>query len=417
MKKKICMFVWNHFTNDARVMRECTALVEAGYRVKLIAIHDNKNKELKKSEVVHGIEVKRVDRWPKLIVFYQNFRRNWKEEIKNIKHILLLPFIVLLGIFLMIAKKIKLIKIWVILNIAIQMIKEGVRSNYDIYHSNDLNTLPQGWICSKLLSKKKKLIYDSHEVQTSRTGYVGKKYHYLENFLVKKIDVMIMTTKTRAEYTEKLYNNKVKVIHNYPFYSVGNQEKKINLHNELNIDKNEPILLYQGGVQEGRGLINILEAVPYFDRGVTVFIGDGKIKPLLLQKVKELKIEDRVRFLDKVPGEDLKYYTKNAYLGFQVLENVCFNHYSALSNKLFEYMMAEVPIVACDFPEIKKVIKEENIGICVNSNDPKEISQAANELLNNKNKWEKMKENCVISREKYNWDREKNNFIKIYDEL
>ena len=31
MSKKIGMFVWNHFTNDARVLRECTALSEKGY--------------------------------------------------------------------------------------------------------------------------------------------------------------------------------------------------------------------------------------------------------------------------------------------------------------------------------------------------------------------------------------------------
>lgn len=61
-----------------------------------------------------------------------------------------------------------------------------------------------------------------------------------------------------------------------------------------------------------------------------------------------------MKFIPKVPLEDLPKYTKNAYLGFQVLNNVCFNHWSASSNKLFEYMMAEVPVIACSFPEIKK---------------------------------------------------------------
>lgn len=45
-QKKVCMFVWNHFTNDARVLRECTALVEAGYEVDLICIHDWKQVDL-----------------------------------------------------------------------------------------------------------------------------------------------------------------------------------------------------------------------------------------------------------------------------------------------------------------------------------------------------------------------------------
>lgn len=48
MAKTVCMFVWNHFTNDARVLRECTALTEAGYEVDLIAIHNWKNEELPK---------------------------------------------------------------------------------------------------------------------------------------------------------------------------------------------------------------------------------------------------------------------------------------------------------------------------------------------------------------------------------
>lgn len=48
MAKKVCMFVWNHFTNDARVLRECTALTEEGYEVDLIAIHNWKNEELQK---------------------------------------------------------------------------------------------------------------------------------------------------------------------------------------------------------------------------------------------------------------------------------------------------------------------------------------------------------------------------------
>ena len=34
--KKVTMFVWNHFTNDARVNRECTTLAERGYEVDLI---------------------------------------------------------------------------------------------------------------------------------------------------------------------------------------------------------------------------------------------------------------------------------------------------------------------------------------------------------------------------------------------
>ena len=38
MTKKVTMFVWNDFYNDSRVLRECTALEQAGYQVNLIAL-------------------------------------------------------------------------------------------------------------------------------------------------------------------------------------------------------------------------------------------------------------------------------------------------------------------------------------------------------------------------------------------
>ena len=46
MNKNVCMFVWNHFTNDARVLRECTALSEKQYSVDLICIEDPSDPEL-----------------------------------------------------------------------------------------------------------------------------------------------------------------------------------------------------------------------------------------------------------------------------------------------------------------------------------------------------------------------------------
>ena len=62
MSKKVCMFVWNHFTNDARVLRECSALSEVGYEVDLIAIHDYRMRDLPQFESrKEGFHVTRVN--------------------------------------------------------------------------------------------------------------------------------------------------------------------------------------------------------------------------------------------------------------------------------------------------------------------------------------------------------------------
>ncbi|MFD0051702.1 glycosyltransferase [Actinomycetes bacterium NPDC127524] len=436
MSKKVCMFVWNHFTNDARVLRSCSALSESGYDVNLVAIHDWKNEVLPKREQhKNGFRVIRVNnRSTTLNKVLRGFRQLKKRKIELLVLFLLilnilaslrvittllqaalsLSVIVICALAAFIMTKTKLPAMLVRAHIFTQMVREGRKQKFDYYHSNDLNTLMQGVLSAKLF-RRRKLIYDSHEVQTSRTGYNSKVYGVMEKFLLCFVDEMIAENHTRAKYNEELYGIYPNVVHNYPIPQKPEQSSSVNLHDMLGLQREEPILLYQGGIQTGRGLEKIIEAVPFMKRGTVVFIGDGRIKPLLESMVHERNLGDRVKFIPKVPMDELLHYTRNAYLGFQVLNNVCFNHYSASSNKLFEYMMSGVPVVACSFPEIQKVVEQENIGVCVDSHEPASIAEGVNYLLEHPAERDAMSSNCLEARHNYNWLKEKEIFIEIYE--
>ena len=426
MEKKICMFVWNHFTNDARVMRECTALSEAGYHVDLICIHDPNDKTMLFEEKLNDrFTVLRVRRYPMILMWMQGLIRAVKQN-RALATALIAGWLICLSVWpivtialsllIVAVLKTKVKKVVINLCIISRMIGKGRQKQYDIYHSNDLNTLLQGYMCAKLRFSPKKLVYDSHEVQTSRTGY-GRIHGLLEKYFIKKADVMIVENHTRAKHNEELYGFYPYVVHNYPFTTTVQTKNKVNLHDLLGLKEGEKILLYQGGIQTGRGLDKLIEAVPFFKEGVVVLIGDGKIKKELMQKVRDMQLGERVKFLPKVPLQDLPSYTANAYLGFQILNNVCFNHYSASSNKLFEYMMAGVPVVACSFPEIRKVVEGEEIGICIDSHNPAEIAWAVNELTQNREKRHSFSENALSARRNYNWELEKEVLIGLYEKL
>ncbi|MDC3411819.1 glycosyltransferase [Aquibacillus sp. 3ASR75-286] len=425
MMKRVGMFVWNHFTNDARVLRECTTLSQNGYDVELICIDDPKDPTIKKYEEYNEhFRVHRMIRYPSLLLFMQKayrftLRKKWPiipllllwGLLVYILPWIILPLTVIGGVLL----KTKARVIWIRSALILRMIVKGYRGNYDIYHSNDLNTLPQGYISAKWRFKKKPLIYDSHEVQTSRTGYDSPWYEKFERFFIKRIDRMMVENDTRAKFNEDLYGFYPYVLHNYPFKQKDDRENdKIDLHQLLELPSDEKILLYQGGIQTGRGLEKLVEAFLLFKEGTLVFIGDGRIKEELMQTVSERGLENKVKFLPKVPLKELPKYTRNAYLGFQVLNNVCFNHYSASSNKLFEYMMSEVPVVACAFPEIKKVVEDNQVGVTVDSHDPKDIARGVNFLLENPNKRDEYSRNCIEARKRYNWEEEQDSLLEVY---
>ncbi|MFB7141972.1 glycosyltransferase [Gottfriedia sp. NPDC056225] len=431
MNKKVCAFVFNHFTNDARVLRECSALAEVGYEVDLIALHDDSPTLPKKERREEGFNVIRVNnRLPFGLYHLVYFTGKIMNAIKRSSAMKILAvLLVLAGLFF---ATIPTIIIAIIIGLfgnrymkvlltrgynILQMIGYGLKKDYDVYHANDLNTLPQGIICAKLF-KKSKLIYDSHEVQSSRSGYENPIFGKIEKFCIRYIDIMIHENNTRAKYTQDLYDIEYpEVIHNYPFVSKPEENHSVNLNERLGLPKDEPILLYQGGIQKGRGLELIVKATPLFKKGTVVFIGDGKIKPTLLKMVDEQKLHDRIKFIDKVPVDELLSYTRNAYLGFQILNNINFNHYSASSNKLFEYLMSGVPVVACSFPEIQKVVEGEHTGVCVDSHDINSIAEGVNYLLDHPEERNEMSQNCLVARHKYNWDEEKKVFIGIYDKV
>lgn len=124
------------------------------------------------------------------------------------------------------------------------MVARGYRKEYDIYHANDLNTLPQAYFTSKCRFKRKKLVYDSHEVQTSRTGYDSPWHGKIEAFLIKRIDTMIVENHTRAKYNEELYGFYPNVVHNYPFRQSNQSKEIVLLHDKLKLPPDEKKSFY-----------------------------------------------------------------------------------------------------------------------------------------------------------------------------
>ncbi len=427
--KKVTMFVWNHFTNDARVNRECTTLADNGYDVNLIAINDPKNPAISAyEEISNTFKVHRVKRYPWLLQAYQDHGKKFLLVVAGVQ-VVIIPSLFYISFTLMAAYllslvvaagmiKFKKIRKWFINGAIItRMILKGYIQNADIYHANDLNTLPQAIVCSKLRLKPKPLIYDSHEVQSDRTGYNPKTIKRIESFMLKFVDQMIVENHTRAKYNEDIYGFYPKTLYNYSEKYNIEEKPQINLHKKIGINEDEKILLYQGGLQQGRGLELLIEAMDEIEEGHLLFIGGGKLTQPLKEQAEASKQAYRIHFLDKVPFQELPSYTREAYLGFQVLQNICFNHYSASSNKLFEYMMAHVPVISCDFPEIKKVVEETNTGLVVDSHNASEIANAVNQLVKDTNLRNQLSENTKQAKEIYNWNNEKSKLLEVYNQF
>jgi len=287
----------------------------------------------------------------------------------------------------------------------------------DVLVSNDLDTLlPNYWI-SRL--KGAHLVYDSHELfcevpELQQNPAKRRLWKKVERSIFPKLkDVFTVNGSIAKIYSEE-YGVEVKVVRNIP--PLANQ---LNLKpagkEELNIPLNKKIIVLQGaGINIDRGAEEAVEAMQYVNGAVLLIIGSGDVIGVLKKMTQDLELQDKVKFTGKVPFEKLLQYTRHADLGLTLDKDTNINYRYSLPNKLFDYIHADVPVLASGLVEIKNIIRTYNVGDCIDNHDPKHIAEKINFILGNTELLSGWKKNCKIAAAKLNWELEEQALVNVY---
>ena len=179
----------------------------------------------------------------------------------------------------------------------------------------------------------------------------------------------------------------------------------------------EKIIVYQGSVNKGRGLELVICSMQQLDDVRFWIIGDGDILSDLKRLVKKLELEPKVLFFGRMPPEELIQYTVQADVGISLEENLGLNYYYALPNKLFDYISANVPVLASDFPEMGSLIKKYDIGIATLVSDPQELAAIVKSMLNDSEKMSRWKSNLQKAASELCWENEEKKLLDFYSKI
>lgn len=403
------MVVWNTFQNDARVLKEAETLSGHGYAVTVFALH-TPGVTRQHETLAGGVRVVRVVRSPRMAL------RNWwrskrrastageqsspgpavepvaEGPVRGYRLALQVVSRALTHMALVIAM---------------------IRSRPDIVHAHDVNTLATAWIAARL--SRAKLIYDAHEISTDREGYqsIRRWVGALERCLVPRADGMITTTDTRAKFFARAYGvSRPLVLQNRP----RRIERQANdrLRRELGLPDDRPIVLYQGGLQAGRGLEDLVQSARDVPGAFFVLIGSGRLERTLRGLVDEFNLSARVFFIPTVPLAGLLGYTMSADIGVQPIRNTCLNHFSTDSNKLFEYVMAGLPVVASDLPEIRRIVRRYDLGLLFDAETPGALAAALATLVDSPELRSRYAANASMSADTLAWESQEDTLVALY---
>jgi len=310
----------------------------------------------------------------------------------------------------------KLLFRWIVFVWAIYTLRS--QSKARTYWAEDVFSLPAAFFLAKRY--KGNVIYDSREIfsalgSLSEKPFKQKVITQIEKYYAPKTAKIFTSGELDSEYLSGILPIPLpEVVMNVPPYNI--QIRTNTLREKYSIDSSKKIILYQGMIAHGRGILKSIEALQYLPDCVFCLVGDGEFSAQVREFSEQKGVSNQVLFCGKVPYDELPLWTASADVGMCFIEPISLSYSLALPNKLFEYCMAGIPSVVSNLEPINRVLQEFSIGVtCSNDATPQIIAKAILEALSDEFQ-AKFQTAKVQAIKKYCWEQQEETVMKIFNE-
>ena len=252
--------------------------------------------------------------------------------------------------------------------------------NIKILNVHSLALMPLGVLLKFIF--RAKLIYDAHELETERVGFGKSKkmaLKFLERLLIGFADQVIVVSDSIGDWYEETYSIcRPNVIFNSP--KLQKVEKGRYFHKYFKLDQEKKVFLYQGGLTLGRGIEELIESFVIRDdnKAVLVFMGYGPLEEFVKNSASTAK---NIFFHKAVSPDCLLNYTASADFGLSIIIDCCLSYSYCMPNKLFEYLMAGLPVVVSNTVEMSNFVRKNELGVVVKEVTADEINKSIDNVM------------------------------------
>ena len=360
--KHIYFCVTNNLRFDQRMGRICQSMAESGYRVTLVGRKSRKQAVLPEK--------------PYRQVVLECFFRKGK---------------------------------WMYLEYNIRLFFFLMKSRPDAITAIDLDTIIPCYLVSAI--QKIPRAYDAHELFTEMKEVVTRPVIHsmwltIEKWMVPRFPEGYTVSLSIAEEFKRRYGVEYGVIMNTPLL-------KNRAPGKTGLKK---YLLYQGAVNEGRGLEWLLPAMSNVNAELWI-CGEGNFSTECRKLIKTFSLEKKVIMKGMLSPEDLQQVTEDAYVGINLVEPIGLNQVYSLANKFFDYIHAGTPQLTMDFPEYRRINDRFEVALLIKTLTPEIIAGALNNLLDNEVLYDRLLTNCQAASFAFNWQHEETKLKQFYNNI
>jgi glycosyltransferase involved in cell wall biosynthesis len=369
-RTRVCQVTTASRPFDTRVFsRECRTLAQRGYDVVLIIEHDQ-------PETVHGV------------------------RIVPLRHAANRPVRVFL-------------RTWTALRLAL-------REKADIYHVHDPELILVGMLLRVLT--RRPVIYGVREDYPRLAHYknylprwvrpvIGFAVRALEQTASHALDAVVAVTLDIASNFAR--HRRTILVRNYPVLP------EQPLRPPTAKPPGQPFtMIYVGELTAIRGVFEMVEAIERLSARIpTRLLLAGTFEDPELEAALRKRGAKHTEFLGYVDIRDNPDLLRRADVGLVCLHPKR-HHVTSLPLKIFDYMMAGLPVIASDFPLWREIVVGSGAGLCVDPLKPDAIAEAAFRLSANADERLAMgRRGQLAVCQRFNWQQESQRLLELYGTL
>lgn len=385
--RKVCMHVRGTARTDVRVMREATALEKSGFAVSIVDIENESARPAE--EDIAGIHLKHM------------LRPDWLIPAR------FKPWLLMKTIHKLIVST-----LWLL------------RTPADIYHAHDVNALPPCYITAQL--HRKPLILDAHEMPLH--GLEGMRRRWIRTLITQLLAIMIrrcaevitVSPLIAEEMSNRYHISYISLVRNILPYHVTPRSNRLRQY--FGFGLNVRIVLYSGNLQPDRALDKLIRAASFLERDIVIVLmgrAIGSTRAELETLIAREMVVDRVKIIPPVSYEELLDWTSSADIGaIAYAPDYSINARVQFPNKLFEYLMVGLPVLASQLPAIAELIETYDVGHVLTSLEPADIGSEINAMLADHDGLERMRRNALLATQHdLNWEKESQVLLHLYHNI
>jgi glycogen synthase len=271
-----------------------------------------------------------------------------------------------------------------------------------LVHANDWNTMWTGLAIKVRYGTR--LVYDSHELWADRNGRWEWRPWLLagEALFVRAADEVVTSSSGYADVFAARYRiRRPTVVRNIPERLATEASSRHPIRQKPAPPEAGPHavppnagsqpagppaplrVVYVGGLMPGRGLEQMIDALPLLPDVRLCAIGPGtpRYRTGLLTRAAAVGVADRLVLRAPVAPGEVQGALAGAAAGLCLIQPICRSYELCLPNKLFEYAAAGVPVLASDVPVIAAVVRGSRLGEVVAADGPRAIAASLRRLL------------------------------------